>query len=87
MNKPIRCTTHFHACDCREYEFEMMKKENEKLRNQLKWSLSRLDLDLNESDWKKAFRLMVIHEVRHGQVCWNHPEVIEDVKRIKGEAK
>ena len=32
MNKPIRCTTHFHACDCREYEFEMVKKENEKLK-------------------------------------------------------
>ena len=31
MNKPIRCTTHFHACDCREYEFEMVKKENEEL--------------------------------------------------------
>lgn len=27
MNKPIRCTTHFHACDCREYEFEQLRKE------------------------------------------------------------
>lgn len=29
MNKPIRCTTHFHACDCREYEFEMIKRQLE----------------------------------------------------------
>lgn len=36
MNKPIRCTTHFHACDCREYEFEMMKKENQEMREALK---------------------------------------------------
>lgn len=27
MNKPIRCTTHFHACDCREYEFEQLRKD------------------------------------------------------------
>lgn len=27
MNNPIRCTTHFHACDCREYEFEQLRKE------------------------------------------------------------
>lgn len=30
-NKPIRCTTHFHACDCREYEFEQLRKENKEL--------------------------------------------------------
>lgn len=35
MNKPIRCTTHFHACDCREYEFERLKEENEKLQKKL----------------------------------------------------
>ena len=35
MNKPIRCTTHFHACDCREYEFEMVKKENEELKRKI----------------------------------------------------
>ena len=29
MNKPIRCTTHFHACDCREYEFEKVKRQLE----------------------------------------------------------
>ena len=29
MNKPIRCTTHFHACDCREYEFEKVKRHLE----------------------------------------------------------
>lgn len=27
MKKSIRCTTHFHACDCREYEFEQLRKE------------------------------------------------------------
>lgn len=29
MNKPIRCTTHFHACDCREYQFEKVKRQLE----------------------------------------------------------
>lgn len=32
MNKPIRCTTHFHACDCREYE---TAKKIEKLEQKL----------------------------------------------------
>lgn len=35
MNKPIRCTTHFHACDCREYEFEQLREENNKLQKKL----------------------------------------------------
>ena len=29
MTTPIRCTTHFHACDCREYEFEKVKRQLE----------------------------------------------------------
>lgn len=29
MNKPVRCTTHFHACDCREYQFEKIKRQLE----------------------------------------------------------
>ena len=32
MSKPIRCTTHFHACDCREYE---TAKKIEKLEKEL----------------------------------------------------
>jgi len=32
VNKPIRCTTHFHACDCREYEFEQLKLSNEAIK-------------------------------------------------------
>ena len=47
MNKPIRCTTHFHACDCREYEFEMMKKENERLKYELAYGV-RIINDLKE---------------------------------------
>lgn len=40
MNKPIRCTTHFHACDCREYEFEQLKKENQEMRELIAESLN-----------------------------------------------
>ena len=30
--KPEQCTTHHHACDCREYEFQRTTKELDELR-------------------------------------------------------
>jgi hypothetical protein len=30
-----RCTTHFHACDCREEKFKELEAENKKLREAL----------------------------------------------------
>ena len=30
--KPEQCTTHHHACDCREYEFQRIAKELTQLR-------------------------------------------------------
>lgn len=29
----MSCTTHFHACDCREEMFKNLKEENERLKN------------------------------------------------------
>ena len=44
MNKPIRCTTHFHACDCREYEFQerikLLERQNEDAISILKMVMS-----------------------------------------------
>ena len=55
MNKPIRCTTHFHACDCREYEFEMVKKENEELTKALSWCLVTLPHHtISKDDYEKV---------------------------------
>jgi hypothetical protein len=39
MEKPMRvqrCTTHHHACDCREWRFEQMKRKLESIQN---WAL------------------------------------------------
>ena len=51
MNKPIRCTTHFHACDCREYEFEQLRKE---LQEKDRFILSQeKDRQRTEAFWKE----------------------------------
>lgn len=53
MNKPIRCTTHFHACDCREYEFEQLRKENQEMREALREAnelIDALSRDVNYMD-------------------------------------
>ena len=31
--KPEQCTTHHHACDCREYEFQRIARELTQLRD------------------------------------------------------
>lgn len=35
MEKPKNCVTHSNACDCREYKFQQMQKENAELKQQL----------------------------------------------------
>ena len=58
MSKPIRCTTHFHACDCREYEFEQLRKENQEMREALKWALSTLPhASIDKNDYAKVIDL------------------------------
>jgi hypothetical protein len=36
MSRAARCTTHYHACDCREEHFREIEAENKKLRAELK---------------------------------------------------
>jgi len=53
MEKPMRvqrCTTHFHACDCREWRFEQIRDAAIEL-------LREVYDDLGEHNWKAADNL------------------------------
>lgn len=51
MNKPVRCTTHFHACDCREYEFEKVKRQLEIQTKRVENLKKSNEFYANEENW------------------------------------
>lgn len=72
MNKPTRCTTHFHACDCREYEFEQIRKEvQEKDRIILSQEKER---QRTEAFWKE-------------KLCEIQDEKDTEIERLKSDLK
>lgn len=43
-----RCTTHFHACDCREESFKSLEKENKLLQSWVKHHQKTVEIKLKE---------------------------------------
>lgn len=71
----MTCTTHHHACDCREAEFTELKAENETLRRRLHDQALRTYDGLVEEN----ARLQAAEQMYAQQTS----QLIDEVKRLK----
>lgn len=64
---------------------EELQAKNKALKSDLELALEHVDLDIPEHIFLKVFKLLVINNVKHKGIRWNHPEVIDDTNKIRGK--
>jgi hypothetical protein len=77
MNVDRECTTHHHACDCREAEFARIKTENQWIKEHLRIAIGRCD----------AFALLYKGKLISEALTAQRDELLEALQSLYDEFK